>query len=152
MAYERARVNVFKRIRSLAKTEERQRWAVERQMARCTRITPVLSDMPRAKGNDRRMEEGVILLTMLREAHEMTLKELKAARASIAPGIRALRDGNQRAAMKMRYMENMRIWEIGNAMGYSDRQIFRILENAEAKVLAKTEWRAAREKDGRSCQ
>lgn len=145
-------MNVFQNIRKLAKTEERQRWAVERQQARCTRVSPVLSDMPKRHGGGQRMEEGVILLTMLKEAHEATLKELKKEQASIMPAIRALRDGNQRIALKMRYMENMRIWEIGNAMGYSDRQVFRILERAENKVLAKLERKTARGKDGRSCQ
>ena len=126
---------MFTRIRNLARMEERQRWAVERQMAKCTRSTPVYSAAPRGGGTGQRMEEDVILLGMLKDQHQETRTELEQARASIAPGIRQLRDGNQRMAMTMRYMKNMRIIEIGDVMGYSERQVFRILEKAEARII-----------------
>lgn len=145
-------MNVFQRIRNLAKMEERQRWAVERQMARCARLSPVLSDMPKGGGGGQRMEEDVILLTILKEQHEKTLAELKTERGTIAPGIRALRDGNQRTAMTLRYMKNMRITEIGNTMGYSERQVFRILERAETKVYQRLERKKAAQKDVSTCQ
>lgn len=146
-------MNVFQRIRSLAKMEERQHWAVERQMARCARLSPVLSDMPKGGGGGgQRMEEDVILLTILKEQHEKTLGELKAERRTIAPGIHALKDGNQRTAMTLRYMKNMRITEIGNTMGYSERQVFRILERAENKVQQRLERKIAAKKDVSTCQ
>lgn len=146
-------MNVFQRIRNLAKMEERQRWAVEHQMARCARLSPVLSDMPKGGGGSgQRMEEDVILLTILKDQHEKTLAELKTERGTIAPGIRALKDGNQRTAMTLRYMKNMRITEIGNTMGYSERQVFRILERAETKVQQRLERKTPAKKDVSTCQ
>lgn len=145
-------MNTFQRIRNLAKQEERQRWAVERQTARCTRITPIISDMPKGGGSGQKMEEDVILLTILKEQHAETLAALKAERGQIAPCIRRLKDGNQRTAMTLRYMKNMRIVEIGNTMGYSERQVFRILEKAETVVLQRLERKTAQQKDGSTCQ
>lgn len=125
----------FKRIRDLARQEERLRWAVERQMAKCTKITPTISDMPKGGGSGQRMEEDVIRLALLSEQHDAVVNELRAARKALAPYIRRLKDGTQRTAMTMRYMNNMRIDAIMDAMGYSERQVFRILERAESKVL-----------------
>lgn len=145
-------MNVFQKIRNLSRMEERQRWAVERQMAKCTRITPVYSSTPKGGGGGQRMEEDVILLGMLKEQYGATRSELDAARAAIAPRVRRLQDGNQRTAMTMRYMKNMRIMEIGDAMGYSERQVFRILERAEAIILKGMEREERGKKDGSTCQ
>ena len=98
------------------------------------------------------MEEDVILLGMLKEQYGATRSELDAARAAIAPRVRRLQDGNQRTAMTMRYMKNMRIMEIGDAMGYSERQVFRILERAEAIILKGMEREERGKKDGSTCQ
>lgn len=145
-------MNTFQKIRNLAKQEERQRWAVERQTARCTRITPTISDMPKGGGSGQKMEEDVILLTILKEQHAETMAALKEERGQIAPIIRRLKDGNQKTAMTLRYMKNMRIVEIGNTMGYSERQVFRILERAETVVQQGLEHKATRGKDGSTCQ
>ena len=145
-------MNTFQKIRNLAKQEERQRWAVERQTARCTRITPTSSDMPKGGGSGQKMEEDVILLTILKEQHAETMAALKEERGQIAPIIRRLKDGNQKTAMTLRYMKNMRIVEIGNTMGYSERQVFRILERAETVVQQGLERKATRGKDGSTCQ
>ena len=145
-------MNTFQKIRNLAKQEERQRWAVERQTARCTRITPTISDMPKGGGSGQKMEEDVILLTILKEQHAETMAALKEERGQIAPIIRRLKDGNQKTAMTLRYMKNMRIVEIGNTMGYSERQVFRILERAETVVQQGLERKATCGKDGSTCQ
>ena len=132
----------FARIRDLARQEEKLRWAVEKQMAKATRITPTFSDAPRGGGSGQRMEEDVIRLTMLKEQHAETQAELEAERAILSEYTRKLKDGTQRAAMEYRYMKAMRITEIGEAMGYSERQVFRILQRAEAQVI---QWQTAKE-------
>lgn len=145
-------MNTFQKIRTLAKQEERQRWAVERQEARCTRVTSAISGMPRGGGSGQRMEEDTILLVIMREQHEEIKRELQEERGKIAPMIRRLKDGNQKRAMTLRYMKNMRIVEIGNVMGYSERQVFRILERAESVVQQGLERKTTQGKDGSTCQ
>ena len=142
----------FGRIRDLARQEERLRWAVERQMAKCTRITPTISDMPKGGGSGQRMEEDVIRLALLKEQHEAVAGELRGERKTLAPYIRRLRDGTQRTAMTLRYMENKRIGVIMEAMGYSERQVFRILEKAESKILQREIVKEGQKKDGSTCQ
>lgn len=127
-------MNVFRRIRELTRQEERQRWAVMRQEARCTRVTPTYSHMPKGGGDNRR-EDDMILLTILKDQHRETKAALDRERAAVAPYINKMRDGNARTAMTLRYMKGMRILQICDAMGYSERQVFRILERAESKVL-----------------
>lgn len=145
-------MTIFQRIRDLARQEERLRWAVERQRARCTRITPTISNMPKGGGSGQRMEEDVIRLTMVKDQYDTVARELRAERAALAPRIAQLKDGTQRTAMTMRYMKNMRIIEIGDAVGYSERQVFRVLERAESKILQRLKGKEGQKKDGSTCQ
>lgn len=125
----------FARIRELARQEERLRWAVERQRAKCTRKTPTYSDGPRGSGGGQRMEEDTIRLVMLKDQLEHVREELEPERALLQRYVKKLKDGTQRAAMEMRYMKAMGIIEIGDTMGYSERQVRRILKRAESLVL-----------------
>ena len=145
-------MTIFQSIRDLARQEERLRWAVERQKARCTRITTTISNAPRGGGGDQRMEEDVIRLTMVKDQYDAVATELREERAALEPCIAQLKDGTQRTAMTMRYMKNMRIIEIGDAVGYSERQVFRVLERAENKILQQLKGKEERKKDGSTCQ
>ena len=137
----------FERIRDLARQEERLRWAVERQEAKCTKITPTYSNTPKGGGGDQRREEDMIRLVLVKEQHEAVKAALGDARANLDRYTRRLKDGTQRAAMQYRYMKNMRITEIGEAMGYSERQVFRILQRAEAQVI---QWQKVKEGKGKA--
>ena len=125
----------FARIRELARQEEKLRWAVERQMAKCTRITPTYSDGPKGGGSGQRMEEDVIRLALLKDQLADVREELNIERSILQRYINRLKDGTQRAAMNMRYMRGMGIAAIGETIGYSERQIRRILKRAESLVL-----------------
>ena len=122
----------FKRMRKLIRQEERLRWAVRRMEDRATRTTPTYSAAPRSGGGSgQQMEENVIRLLMVKEQHEMILAELGQARSELQERMELIPDGVQRAALGMRYMRGMSIREIMLAMNYSERQVFRILEEAE---------------------
>lgn len=125
----------FARIRDLARQEERLRWAVKRQIAKCTRITPTYTDGPRATGNGQQREEDNVRLIMLKDQLAIVQGELDAERGALKPYVDKLGDGTQRSAMDMRYMKAMGIIEIGDTMGYSERQVRRILKRAESLVL-----------------
>ena len=142
----------FARIRDLAKQEERLRWAVERQTAKCTRSTTTYSDGPKGGGSGQRMEEDVVRLVMLKEQHAAIEAELEAERAYLGGYVRQLKDGTPRTAMTMRYMNNMRIVEIGDIMGYSERQVFRLLQRAESIIIQRQKAREGRKKDVSACQ
>ena len=135
----------FARIRDLARQEERLRWAVKRQEAKCTKITPTYSNAPRGGGGEQRREEDMIRLLTVKEQHNAVKEALEDERDNLSRYTRRLKDGTWRAAMEYRYMKAMRITEIGEAMGYSERQVFRILQRAEAQVL---QWQTA--KDGKA--
>lgn len=137
----------FERIRDLARQEERLRWAVERQEAKCKKTTPTYSNTPKGGGGDQRREEDMIRLVLVKEQHEAVKAALGDARANLDRYTRRLKDGTQRTAMKYRYMKNMRITEIGEAMGYSERQVFRILQRAEAQVI---QWQKVKEGKGKA--
>ena len=141
----------FARIRDLARQEERLRWAVQRQEAKCTKITPTYSNMPKGGGGNQRREEDMIRLVLVKEQHGAVKAELDTERESLGRYTRRLKDGTWRAAMEYRYMKNMRITEIGEAMGYSERQVFRILQRAEAQVIQWQKAKEAKKKDGSTC-
>ena len=94
----------------------------------------------------------MIRLALLKEQHEAVAGELQGERRALEPYIRRLRDGTQRTAMTLRYMQNKRIGVIMDAMGYSERQVFRILERAESKVLQRFKGKEGQRKDGSTCQ
>lgn len=124
----------FKHLRKLIRQEERLRWAVRRMEDRATRTTPTYSAAPRVGGNGQQMEENVIRLLMVKEQHELIRAELGQARSELQKKMELIPDGVQRAALGMRYIQGMSIREIMQAMNYSERQVFRILEEAESRA------------------
>lgn len=142
----------FTRIRDLARQEERLRWAVQKQEAKATRITPTYSNAPKGGGSGQRMEEDTVKLILLKEQRDAVAKELAGERETLARYTKRLKDGTQRTAMALRYMKNLRISEIGEAMGYTERQVFRILRRAESQVIQWQKVKEGQKKDVSTCQ
>jgi DNA-directed RNA polymerase specialized sigma subunit len=135
----------FARLRDLIKQEERLGWAVKRQNAKCTRSTQVFDSVPRGGGDGQRMESDAVRLVLLKEQHGLVKAELDKERAGLKIYMRRLDNGTQRAAMEMRYMKGVRVTEIGDAMGYTERQVFRILKRAETQI---NQWQRVKEERG----
>lgn len=128
----------FKLIRDLGKQEERLRMAVIKQEARATRITTSVSGMPRGGGNPKQTEDEIIQLAMIRDQHQEIKAELDGRRAELRTRMRRIRNGVQRTALVMRYMQNAKIGDIMDVLNYSRSQVIRILGKAEEIINRET--------------
>lgn len=127
----------FIRMRTLMREKERIGWMVEKANARATQTTAIVTGMPRGGGNQQRMEDDTILLATLKEQYEEVTTELTEARTQLKKDIRYLDSDTYKIIVKMRYIAGARIEYIADSLGYSERQIFRILDRAEKKIRSR---------------
>lgn len=112
----------------------RARFAVDRAMAKATKVTATLSDMPHGTDISSPVERGVELLEIARATCERIERELAAMRGELGPKLDALNDPLEKTVMRMRYMEGRRVSEIAYSLCYSERHIFRVLKRVERRV------------------
>ena len=65
------KINLF-RMRQLMRQVPRKLWQIEQERAKATKITTVLTGMPRASGNHSQVEDGAIKLSELGNDAEST--------------------------------------------------------------------------------
>lgn len=111
-------------------------WDLERLEANATRTTANVTGMPRGGGGNRQ-EEANIALADATEAYREALEELEALRAQLRPIVDALTDINEKAIMRMRYLDGYYPKEIAAIIKRTNRSVYYSLERAERKVLSK---------------
>jgi len=124
----------LRRMRFLINRLPAARFRVDKAMANATRVTSVLTGMPRGSASDDRMAENVILLDLAKQARDQIATELDDMRKQLGPMIEALDVPLQKSAMRLRYMEGRSVREIAYSLNYSEQHIFRILQQAERKI------------------
>jgi DNA-directed RNA polymerase specialized sigma24 family protein len=124
---------IFERMRWLMGRIPHARAQLRRAYSRATRITPILSDMPRGGSNESQVERGYQLIEAAQTCLDELLAELRELQDAIRPYIDHLDDLEQRA-IRMRYLECRSVREISVRTAYSDTYLFRVLKRAEQKV------------------
>ena len=133
----------FERMRTLIKQEERYRWAVERQMAKATKITATLSQTGGISGGRRmgsQVEDGAVILAELQSQYSEIMEELGEARKELKGTLNRLRSQKTRlekTCISMRYMQGISVRKIAEALSYSEDYIHRKTRNAEALIINK---------------
>lgn len=125
----------LKRMRYLSNRLPHERLMVERAMARATKCTASLSGMPGGGMVSSPVERGVEELEAARAKYNATKAELQAARDELSPLIEAMESPLQRNVMRMRYMDGHSVREIAYLLLYSEQHVFRVLDQAEKKIL-----------------
>lgn len=88
--------------------------------------------MERVKGSAARdKRQGA---TELEQQYAVMVAELDSMGRELAPMIEQLQDANERAAMKLRYIERYKPDDVAYAMAYCQRHTMRILERAEKRI------------------
>ena len=126
-------VNLY-RMRMLIRQTVKIQWKVEQEQARATKITTVLTGMPRGGGGHNQVEDGAIKITELKEAYSEVICELERMRAEVDPLISTLEDANLRAAMRLRYIKGYKPEEIADAISLADRTVFRYMKRGENEL------------------
>jgi len=127
------KINLF-RMRQLMRQIPRKLWQIEQERAKATKITTVLTGMPRASGNHSQVEDGAIKLAELEEAYADALSELYGMRQMLEPLIDTLEDARLSATMRLRYIKGYSQDEIAESIYVATRTVRRYLCQAEKEL------------------
>ena len=126
-------INLY-RMRQLMRQVPRKLWQIEQEEARATKITTVLTGMPRGGSGRNQIEEGAIKLAELKEAYAETLGELHYMRIELEPLISELDNTDDRAVMRLRYIQGFSPEDIAESIHRTDRSIYYYLSRAENEI------------------
>lgn len=124
----------FRRMRELIKSEERLRWAMERERAKAENITTSLSKSGGGRGRtSSKVEDGAIALAIIQEEYDHVAEELKASRKELRGKLRKLTE-LQRMIIRMRYIEGYSCRRIAEDLHYDISYMHKVVASAEARI------------------
>ena len=126
-------INLF-RMRQLLRPTVKVQWRIEQEEARATKITTVLTGMPRGGGQHDQVQDGAIRVAELRDAYREIMEELETAQAALDPLISELEDADDRAVMRLRYIKGFSPEDIAEAIHRTDRSVYYYLSRAEDQL------------------
>lgn len=126
----------LRRMRYLIDREPMARLRVERAMSRAAKCTTILTGMPRGGSSGSPVERGVSDLEAAKETLAAIREELRSMRDELRPLIAAVEPPLARTTFEMRYMDGYSAREISYRLNYDRSYIYRILQEAEAEILA----------------
>ena len=126
-------INLF-RMRQLLRQTVKVQWRIEQEEARATKITTVLTGMPRGGGQHDQVQDGAIRVAELRDAYREIMEELETAQAALDPLISELDDADDRAVMRLRYIKGFSPEDIAEAIHRTDRSVYYYLSRAEDQL------------------
>ena len=129
-------VNLY-RMRLLIRQTVKVQWKLEHEQARATKITTVLTGMPRGGSGHDQVSDGAIKITELKEAYQDTIGELERMRAELDPLISNLERGDDRAIMRLRYIKGFSPEDIAEAIGRTPRYVYYHISQAENDLAEK---------------
>ena len=127
-------INLY-RMRKLIRDTVKLQWRVEQEQSKATKITAVITGMPRGTDNHSNVEDGAIRLTDLQEAYDEVLGELERMRKELDPLLNDLSKADDRAVMRLRYMKGFSPEDIADAIHRTDRSIYYYLSRAENELV-----------------
>ena len=125
------------RMRQLLKQTINIQWKLEQEQAAATKITSVLTGMPRSSGTHSQVEDGAIKIAALKEEYGSAIEELERMREELNELVNTLDDVNHRATIRMRYIRGYKMDSIADAIGVKRRTIYRYLTRAEDELCEK---------------
>ena len=136
-------INLF-RMRQLLRQTVKVQWRIEQEEARATKITTVLTGMPRGGGQHDQVQDGAIRVAELRDAYREIMEELETAQAALDPLISKLDDADDRAVMRLRYIKGFSPEDIAEAIHRTDRSVYYYLSRAEDQLARRFPDRVAK--------
>lgn len=122
----------FVRMRHLMKVLPDMAFECDKAMG--TVRSPNMDGMPHGTGNHSAVEDAAVIHEQVMEAYREAAYELDDMRAQLVPVIPMLEDEQQRAIMRMRYLNDTSIAVIAEVHHYSERHVWRLLDEAEGAV------------------
>ncbi len=129
-------VNLY-RMRKLIRDMVKVQWKIEQEQAKATKITTVLTGMPRGGSGHNQVEDGAIRIIDVKEAYREVVAELERMKAELDPLIDNLDNADDRAVMRLRYIKGFSPEDIAEAIHRTDRSIYYYLSRAEDQLAQK---------------
>lgn len=129
-------VNLYK-MRKLMRQTIKIRWRVEQVTARATKTTTILTGMPRGGVGHDPVSDGAIQIDEIKAAYKEVLNELERMQNELNPMINILENPDDRAVMRLRYIEGYSPEDIAEAINRTDRSVYYYLSRAEDQLVRK---------------
>lgn len=129
----------FERMRELIRQVPRQCFEIQKALSAAVGGSPGFDDMPHGTSAGDKLERDVIKLTEIRDAYAEAVEELETMRRELRPHISDLDDPNERAVMRLRYLDGYSPDQIASDcnVGMARMTVYRYLRSAEAKIMQK---------------
>ena len=113
-------------------------WRIEREFAKATKITTVITGMP-GSGNalSDKTGDGAVRMADLDTAYQETRSELARMRSELDPLITTLPNADDRAVMRLRYINGYSPEDIADGIYRCRRSIYYYLSRAE-RIISST--------------
>ncbi len=134
----------LERMRKLKNKVPGQKMDILRARAKATKVTPgQLDGMPHGTNVGNPVLEGVILIDEVMEAYAEVIAELEEMKQELTPYICKIEDIDQRAFIRLFYIDMYTIPAIADSVTasgrqISERQVQRILHNGESVLVSIT--------------
>lgn len=129
-------VNLY-RMRMLMRYTIKARWKVEKEIARATKTTTIITGMPHGGAGHDQVADGAIKIDEVKAAYRETLGELEQMQRELDPLIDKLENPDDRAVMRLRYIECYSPEDIAEAIYRTDRSVYYYLSRAEDQLARK---------------
>lgn len=124
------------RMRTLIGYEQRLKFRYEKKLSKATKITTVLTGMPRGSGNHSAVEAGAMELSEVDDAYREVAADLQAMREELEELLPNLDNPDDIGIMRLRYICGHYPEEIPDMVHLSRRAMFYHLSGAERKLVA----------------
>lgn len=124
MTYEK-KVAWLKRYQDSLRIQRELELEVERLQSEATRITPLLSGMPRGQGNGQQLPRAVEAITEAQSELQEQILRCEERRREVVAVIEAVPDARNREILHRRYVLGQKWKKISEAMGMDERWIRR---------------------------
>ena len=129
-------INLY-RMRQLLRQTVKVQWRIEQEAAKATKITTVLTGMPRGGSQNNQVQDGAIRIAELRDAYREIMDEITSLQEALDPLISTLDNADDRAVMRLRYIKGFSPEDIAEAIHRTDRSVYYYLSRAEDQLARK---------------
>jgi hypothetical protein len=121
----------FKAMREKIKQVHRLKRASQRKWEAVTRMSPVISDMPKGGGNGKATENNIVEMVTVKEEYNAARAELDEMKRALRRKMKRLKKWQHIAVIRKRYLEEKSLAEVMSEIGYEESQTKRFLRTAE---------------------
>lgn len=121
----------FKAMREKIKQVHRLKCASQRKWEAATRMSLVISDMPKGGGNGKATENNIVEMVTVKEEYNAARAELDEMKRALRRKMKRLKKWQHIAVIRKRYLEEKSLAEVMSEIGYEESQTKRFLRTAE---------------------